>query len=300
MFINNTAARLGGAVFLRDNGYTTFDGDNFIDNFAGVNGGAIDFNRGAHHGTIINSSFENNVANRSGGAILWFGRIGTIKDSNFTNNTALSLVEYKDSYGNLTYGGYGGAIMWTGANGIVGNCQFDENSAARRGGAVYLQGSDMGNCTNTTFNKCKFTDNVAGTNGGAVDWHGGASDGHIFNSTFENNIANSNGGAVYWRGHNGTIVDSNFTNNSALGDHPGFYGNVGDGGAIYWAGLNGLVKNCRFTDNEAVNNSKYNASGRGGAVYIEPCAHGNIYTILKMHIVEIMNTNLIQHPQNSM
>ena len=274
-FINNTAARLGGAIFLRDNGYTTFDGDNFIDNFAGVNGGAIDFNRGAHHGTIINSSFENNVANRSGGAILWFGIIGTIKDSNFTNNTALGLVEYKDSYGNLTYGGYGGAIMWTGANGIVDNCQFDENSAARRGGAVYLQGSDMGNCTNTTFNKCKFTDNVAGTNGGAVDWHEGASDGHIFNSTFENNIANSNGGAVYWRGHNGTIVDSNFTNNSALGDHPGSYGNVGDGGAIYWAGLNGLVKNCRFTDNEAVNNSKYNASGRGGAVYIEPCAHGN-------------------------
>ncbi|WP_407376460.1 Ig-like domain repeat protein [Methanobrevibacter sp.] len=280
-FIKNTAARLGGAIFLRDNGFTTIAHDKFINNTANVNGGAIDFNRGAHDGVILNSTFENNVANRSGGAVLWFGTDGIIKDSFFKNNTALGIVEAKDSYGNLTYGGYGGAVMWTGAHGIVENCTFEENTAAKRGGAVYLQGSDVGNCTNTTFDGCTFTGNVAGTNGGAVDWHEGAHDGNIYNSTFTNNLANSNGGAVYWRGHNGKILNSNFTNNTAYGDHPGSYGNVGDGGAMFWAGINGLVENCRFIDNEAVNNTKYNASGRGGAVYIEPCEHGNRNTTFR-------------------
>ncbi len=280
-FINNTAQRLGGAIFLRDNSYTVFENDSFINNTAGINGGAIDFNRGAHDGAIINSVFENNLANRSAGAVFWFGTNGTIRDSTFINNSALGIVEYKDSYGNLTYGGYGGAVMWTGAEGLVDNCTFDKNNAAKRGGAVYLQGSDVGNCTDTTFNQCKFDNNFAGTNGGAVDWHEGASNGNIYSSTFENNAANANGGAVYWRGHNGKILDSNFINNTALGDHPGAYGNVGDGGAMFWAGLNGLVENCRFVDNEAVNNPKYNASGRGGAVYIEPCAHGNKNTTFK-------------------
>ena len=118
-FVNNTARRLGGAVFLRDNSFTTFANDKFLNNTAGINGGAVDFNRGAHDGAIINSTFENNVANRSAGAVFWFGTNGTIKDSTFKNNTALGLVEYKDSYGDLTYGGDGGAVQWTGAKGIV-------------------------------------------------------------------------------------------------------------------------------------------------------------------------------------
>lgn len=274
-FINNTAKRLGGGIFLRDNSNTIFANDKFINNTAGVNGGAIDFNRGAHDGVIVNSTFENNVANRSAGAIFWFGTNGTIKNSNFTNNTALGLVEYKDSYGHLTYGGYGGAIMWTGANGIVDKCNFEDNFAVKRGGAVYLQGSDVGNCTNTTFNHCTFTKNGAGTNGGAVDWHEGAHDGFIYNSTFQHNTANANGGAVYWRGHDGQIIDSNFINNTAKGLNTDSYGNSGDGGAMFWAGINGTVENCIFLDNEAKKNPSLNQSGRGGAVYIEPCAHGN-------------------------
>ena len=280
-FTDNTARRLGGAVFLRDNSFTTFANDKFTNNTAGINGGAVDFNRGAHDGAIINSTFENNVANRSAGAVFWFGTNGTIKDSTFKNNTALGLVEYKDSYGDLTYGGNGGAVQWTGAKGLVDNCKFEENSAARRGGAVYLQGSDAGNCTDSTFSFCEFANNLAGTNGGAVDWHEGAHNGNVFNSTFENNTANANGGAVYWRGHDGEIIGSTFTNNTAKGLNPGSYGNVGDGGAIFWAGLNGLVDDCRFTDNEAVKNPDYDVGGRGGAVYIEPCDHGNKNTTFK-------------------
>ena len=242
-FINNTASENGGAVF-----FGSVEGDKitncvFKNNIAGVNGGAIDFARGekvdfsdgSTNATISNSEFTNNTAKRSAGAVYWFGTYGTIKDSNFTNNKALGLVEAKDSYGNLTYGGYGGAIMWTGANGTVSNCRFISNeaeyNAARtsggRGGAIYLQGSLAGNCTNTTFNSCTFISNIAGTNGGAIDWHEGATDGNILKSVFKNNIAEANGGAVYWRGHNGEIKDSNFTNNTAKALRNGSYGNMG-------------------------------------------------------------------------
>ncbi|WP_295112200.1 Ig-like domain repeat protein [uncultured Methanobrevibacter sp.] len=280
-FIDNTAARLGGAIYLRDNAFTTFKNDKFINNTAGINGGAIDFNRGAHDGAIINSTFENNVANRSAGAVFWFGTNGTIKDSLFINNSALGIVNYTDSYGNITSGGYGGAVMWTGSKGVVVNSIFTDNEAAKRGGAVYLQGSDVGNCTNTTFDDCLFARNVAGTNGGAVDWHEGASDGRIFNSIFEDNAAGANGGAVYWRGHDGVIFDSVFSNNTARGLRPGSYGNVGDGGAMFWAGINGTVVKCVFTDNVAVKNPDYDVGGRGGAVYIEPCNHGNYNTTFR-------------------
>ena len=191
-----------------------------------MNGGAVDWYRGAMNGFIINSTFENNTANRSGGAVFWFGTNGTIKDSTFTNNNALGLVLHNDSYGNLTSGGHGGAIRWTGPNGYVDNCTFINNEAhyneatnfGGRGGAIYLQGSDEGNCINTTFSNCKFIGNIAGTNGGAIDWHEGAHDGNIINSTFINNTARRNGGAIFWNGYNGTIKNSRFENNRATGE----------------------------------------------------------------------------------
>ena len=182
-FINNTASENGGAVFFGPVEGDTITNCLFENNKAGINGGAIDFKRGTNvdfsngstKATISNSKFNNNIANRSAGAVYWFGTYGTIKDSNFTNNKALGITEAEDSYGNRTYGGYGGAIMWTGANGTVTNCRFISNeaeyNAARtsggRGGAIYLQGSEAGNCTNTTFDKCTFISNIAGTNGGA-------------------------------------------------------------------------------------------------------------------------------------
>ena len=287
-FRDNNASVHGGAVYLQgsSNGLcnnTKFDTCTFINNTAGVNGGAIDWYRGAKNGHIINSVFEDNIANRSGGAIFWSGIGGEIKHSNFTNNKALGIKEAVDTYGVMTYGGYGGAVMWTGPNGTVDNCRFISNEAkyndathsGGRGGAIYLQGSATDNCTNTTFSNCNFTSNIAGTNGGAIDWHEGAHGGKIINSTFNHNVASSNGGAIYWRGHDGNIIGSNFTNNTANAIRPGHYGNIGDGGAIFWAGINGTVDTCRFIDNEAKKNPDYVNGGRGGAVYLEPCSHGN-------------------------
>ena len=288
IFINNTANTLypnnggrGGAAFLTNTSYnpsnnnTGFIHCTFINNTAAVNGGAVTWAKGATYGFLNDSMFINNTAKRSGGAVYWYGTDGTVKNTTFINNTALAMVNATDSYGGYNYGGFGGAIMWVGTNGTVDNCTFKYNEAkynptvdqGGRGGAVYLQGSTVGNCTNTTFCNNIFIGNIAGTNGGAIDWHEGAHEGKVINSTFEDNVANSNGGAIYWRGHDGDIIGSNFTNNTAKGMHPGSYGNAGDGGAIFWAGLNGYVEDCRFINNTAAK--------RGGAAYLEPCNHGN-------------------------
>ena len=275
-FINNTAAGDGGAIFWRSGAHDGIISNCiFINNTAGLNGGAVAWYISAERGTILDSIFINNTAYRSAGAVLWFGHDGKVINSRFSGNKALGMNDGPDAYGNTTAGGDGGAILLVGADGIVDNCTFICNNASDRGGAIFLEGGINIECDNTTVKSSKFINNYAGTNGGAVDWHEDAHDGAIFDSIFENNIADANGGAVYWRGHHGDIIRSNFTNNTAKGLTKGRYGNNGDGGAVLWAGVNGTVDACRFIGNKAIHNSTSTTnSGRGGAVYLEPCYHG--------------------------
>ncbi|MBQ6512857.1 Ig-like domain repeat protein [Methanobrevibacter sp.] len=270
-FTLNNASRNGGAIFMHggpndDCTNVTVDGSKFIENYAGVNGGALDWYEGAHDATLSNSILINNTAKRSGGAVYWYGHDGTIRNSTFTNNSALGLVNATDSYGNITSGGHGGAIMWTGANGKVLNSTFTLNNASRNGGAIYMQGSKDGDCSNITVDGSKFVENYAGVNGGAVDWYEGAHDSTLSNSYFANNTAERSGGAVYWYGHDGTIRNSTFINNQALGlvNATDSYGNItsgGHGGAIMWTGLNGNILNSTFSLN--------NASRNGGAIFMQ-------------------------------
>ena len=111
----------------------------FEDNNAGTNGGAIDWNKGASNGNVSNSVFEHNIANRSGGAVYWSGHNGTIMNSNFTDNHALGIANGTTPNGTVTLGGDGGAVIWTGAIGDVLDSRFVNNTAAKRGGAVFLQ-----------------------------------------------------------------------------------------------------------------------------------------------------------------
>ena len=277
-FIDNGAAKRGGAVYLQGTAKascenTTFKNSYFKNNTAGTNGGAIDWNKGAHNGLIDNTQFVENIAYRSGGAVYWNGNEGEIRNSNFTSNKAEGKNNATDAFGNVTYGGDGGAVIWIGSEGTVDNCRFIDNEAAKRGGAVYLQGTSEANCTDTTFKNSYFKDNVAGTNGGAIDWNKGAHNGIVDNVQFINNTANRSGGAIYWNGHNGTIQYSVFYNNTALGNASGTtpsgtVTNGGDGGAIMWTGAIGTVKYSNFVNNTAVK--------RGGAVFLqgaidEPC-----------------------------
>ena len=281
-FIKNTATYRGGAVFLHGNATencinTTITHCNFEDNMAKLNGGAVDWQAAANDGVLSYSTFTNNTAWRSAGAVYWYGINGTINHCSFNDNHAWGNVTGKTfpvaTY--LTNGGNGGAIVWTGTLGKVTSSNFTSNTADVLGGAVYLQGNTTINCTNTTFDDCRFISNVAGVNGGAIDWHEGAHDGNILNSVFEDNIAGSNGGAVFWSGHDGEIRNSNFTNNTAQGALMDAHGNIGDGGAIIWSGINGTVDNCRFIENVAKFNDTYTSGGRGGAVFLQNCTHGN-------------------------
>ena len=276
-FTNNTALKQGGALFVRplDNENNTHTGYvlcTFINNTAGINGGAVNWFGNAYNGYIYNATFINNTAKRSGGAVYWSGHGGTITHSNFTGNKALGIAKAQDAFGNPTFGGDGGAVIWIGPHGSVDDCRFIDNEAAKRGGAVYLQGTISENCTDTNFTNVYFRDNVAGTNGGAVDWNKGAHDGLVDNATFINNVAKRSGGAIYWNGNTGTIQNSNFTGNKALGinnstDAFGVVTYGGDGGAVIWIGSEGTVDNCRFIDNEACK--------RGGAVYLQGTSDGN-------------------------
>ena len=291
-FTSNNATKNGGAIYMQgskqdgvihDCSNITVDGSRFVDNYAGVNGGALDWYEGAHDSTLSNSIFINNTAERSGGAVYWYGHDGTILNSTFENNRAKGNVSANDSYGNENKGGHGGAIMWTGANGKVLNSTFRQNNATKNGGAIYMQGSKDGNCSNITVDGSKFFDNYDGVNGGALDWYEGSHDSTLSNSIFDNNTAaTGNGGSVFWNGNNGQVINSSFSNNYARFEGGAVYiegndclfanstldSNIAgdDGGAIYWTGQQGKMYNITANNNSGI--SFGNSHSKGGTIII--------------------------------
>ena len=212
----------GGAIYVgscnHGNRNITIIDSYFKDNNAGTNGGAIDWYAGANDGLVNNTTFIHNIANRSGGAIFWNGHNGTISFSKFYDNHALGITNATSVRGDITYGGDGGAVIWSGAEGHAIYSNFVNNTAAKRGGAVFLQSAASETSDNTYFEHSYFANNVAGTNGGAIDWNEGAKHGNVLNVTFVNNTAKRNGGAIFWHGENGTVKDSTFKNNRATGE----------------------------------------------------------------------------------
>ena len=271
IFDSNVAQNRGGAIFLHGNSTenctnTTFSHSIFINNNAGLNGGAIDWQEGAHDGKVIYCDFTNNTASSTGGAIYWSGYNGTVVSSNFTGNKALGTVNGTGPDGSIIPGGNGGAIVWKGAEGDIIDSTFRLNNASRNGGAIFMQAGSTEDCSNITVDGGIFIDNYAGVNGGALDWYEGAHDADLYNSVFINNTAERSGGAVYWFGHDGTIFNSTFENNTAKGNvnATDSYGRVtpgGHGGAIMWTGANGKILNSTFRLN--------NASRNGGAIFMQ-------------------------------
>ena len=174
---------------------------------------------------------------------------------------------------NANYNGNGGAIFFSGP-GNVTNCNFANNSAMG-GGAVYFNstGEVTGcNFVNNTveipedaeggggalrFSKdgtvrgCNFIDNAAVESwGAAVYFDGPGFTGTIINCNFTNNTATVDGGAISFNSHDvtGNVMGCIFTNNTAR-----------YGGAIDTEGMCN-VSSCNFTNNKA-------ASGSGGAIY---------------------------------
>ncbi len=178
-------------------------------NFTGP-GGAILWN--GTHGILRNCNFINNIA-QNGGGVYWNGTSGNISTCTFNNNYANS----------------GGGIRWENDNGILIDSTFINNTGIN-GGGLYWCGE------NNTLKNSIFINNNVNSSGGGVIWFG--NNGYLTSSTFINNNA-IYGSAVRWVGNKGILSDSTFTNNTATG------------GSIYWTGENGTIIQSIFSNNTA-------------------------------------------------
>ena len=125
--------------------------------------------------TMNNLTFIGNEANGCGGAIVWDGHNGKVRNSKFINN----------------YGGtYGGAIDWEGDNALIENCTFISNQA-ENGGALFYDGFVL-NLLDSYFES-----NYAHW-GGAVSIISSSQydDNYVTGNTFIRNEADSYGGAI--------------------------------------------------------------------------------------------------------
>ncbi len=217
-FENNHASGWGGAIY-GFNVVLNIVNSSFTGNTAEGHGGAISFSgESAANMNVTGSTFTNNNADGNGGAI-YNGADLTIKDSNFTGNTAPSTSMYKgnggaiDNSGNLavidsaftgnTARWTGGAIESSGALTVTGST-FTDNSASHGGAIHNYQG--ILNIASTTF-----TGNTVIYNGGAIHNQGTL---NITGSTFTDNAA-SQGGAIFHYQDTAMITGSTFTGNSA-------------------------------------------------------------------------------------
>ena len=264
-FNYNADQGLGGAVYLQNAQDTEIKKSRFVNNVAGVNGGAVYWGENCSDGKISDSIFEENSANENGGAVFWKSSHGTIINSNFTyNNATLGGAVYVEAAIDITILGSafanndainGGAVYWneTCMATEISDSTFDNNSANENGGAVFWNG--MGG----NLEKSNFTSNNA-TRGGAVYWS--CLEGEISGSRFISNNATLGGAIFLENGTLGeaigiTITDSYFETNTAV-----------DGGAIYWnKGTSVYIKESTFTENTA--------DSRGGAVFVNG-AYGEI------------------------
>ena len=167
----------------------------------------------------------------------------TISDTDFINNNASPLAEFKltssDVLQNGTFTGRGGGLSvvvssnFSQLNCIIRNCNFSSNFASNFGGAVYIFVTNVFNNQNYSFDKVTFNNNSAPVAGALCffDIRVGVNDSCIHttavNCTFTNNMAAESGGAVsmYFMvgetNHSVEYENCEFCNNTAMNGHGG-------------------------------------------------------------------------------
>ncbi|WP_406535152.1 right-handed parallel beta-helix repeat-containing protein, partial [Methanobrevibacter sp.] len=124
------------------------------------------------NGHVSDSSFVNNFAKRSGGAIHWNNDNGVVSGCSFVNNSAKS----------------GGAIYWQKDNGVVSGCVFVNNSAEDDGVIYFLNLRSHGTLQgqNLTINDNIFLNNE----GLAISFYENDSTSNVDYNWFGNNATN--------------------------------------------------------------------------------------------------------------
>lgn len=264
-FTNNQAKIAGGAIVtgdvrnetltlnanLKEIKNSIFENNKATDKSGG--GGAIMNNQFTNTLTINSSSFNSNSAN-DGGAIFNTGSLA-VSNSTFTNNTAQrtggAIANVSDTEQKVN------------ANLTVQNSNFYNNQSDMAGGAIYtdstltVKKSDFyNNRTNKTVSaeNSKGNEESSGLGGGAISSVMG--DLNIEEASFTNNETNGNGGAIYSLIGTQSIKNSDFTGNKA----------EQDGGAIYALSLDNSKETTTITDSNFINNT---AVKNGGAISLE-------------------------------
>lgn len=264
-FTNNQAKIAGGAIVTSDVRNETlplnanlkeiknsiFENNKATDKSGG--GGAIMNNQFTNTLTINSSSFNSNSAN-DGGAIFNTGSLA-VSNSTFTNNTAQrtggAIANVSDTEQKVN------------ANLTVQNSNFYNNQSDMAGGAIYTdstltvkKSNFYNNHTNKTVSaeNSKGNEESSGLGGGAISSVMG--DLNIEEASFTNNETNGNGGAIYSLIGNQNIKNSDFTGNKA----------EQDGGAIYALSLDNSKETTTITDSNFINNT---AVKNGGAISLE-------------------------------
>ncbi len=231
--------------------------------------------------TVINCSFENSINGELGSALSCYGNNIQILNSSFLNNIAnKSSCHHTD----------GPAIYLIGNYAIIDNCIFVNNSGynyetASSGGAVWLKGYSC-SLTNSVFINNSATSKYGWTlhseeqtylaegNGGSLYWVGNR--GRIVNCSFINSIAHAYAGAIYFKAADGcSIVNSVFMNNFA----------VADAGAIF---LGQNVYNLEINNSHFFNNT---AQGLIGVVTSYDAFGGAIYATKFVENLHIFNSS---------
>lgn len=264
-FTNNQAKIAGGAIVTSDVSNETltlnanlkeiknsiFENNKATGKSGG--GGAIINNQLTNTLNINSSSFNSNSAN-DGGAIFNAGSLA-VSNSTFTNNTAQrtggAIANVSDTKQKVN------------ANLTVQNSNFYNNQSDAAGGAIYTDSSltvknsnFYNNRTNKTVSdeNSKGNEESSGLGGGAIFSLIG--DLNIEEASFANNETNGNGGAVYSFAGTQSIKNSDFIGNKA----------EQDGGAIYALSLDNSKETTTITDSNFINNT---AVKNGGAISLE-------------------------------
>ena len=241
IFTNNHAYD-GGAIYVgSESGEINILESTFRNNHALTTGGAISIVASAV--TVNSSNFYDNNATRGGA--LFVGGNGTanyIYSSVFEGNKAIGEL---DSKGISLMNGLGGAIDWVASSGYIIDTRFT-NNCADYGGGVYFGGKS----NESVITNCKFIENKAKYNGGAIDCN--ASKMYLTNTLFDGNFAQF--GAALCRETNaqsGSGENNTFKNNHA----------IVAGAALAWMGSVGI----KITNYTFINNS---VDVAGGTIYV--------------------------------
>ena len=216
---HDNMAQWGGAI--ASYGPLEIENTTFRDNRAVSSGGAIFGADGAL--TVTGSDFESNIASL-GGAISFFDGTGSIRGSDFRGNEA------SDD---------GGAVSSHAATLTISSSIFEGNRAKDNGGAINVTRSSL------TVTKTSLLNNTAGSEGGGLkSWRDRI---HISDSVISGNTARRDGGGIHSQAEDLTIRYTTISGNTG-----------GSGGGLYATGGSHRIDGSAFSGNRA---------WRGGAVY---------------------------------